>query len=651
MTIKKKLLAGFAIIVLSIWIIGIAAIYYTATLRSVFNELNNDIIPGAIAMSAMDATSAKLAHEIVEYILHRESEKKINELSIFLEKIGSAHAYHEVHVGIQEKTAAEDLKKSIIKFNSLAHDIVATGKQGASIEHILKEKGSEMHLALDQLSLRLQAHQAVHIEVLAVSGKKVHELHHNMMRLILIMCISATVFAFGIIAVLEKVIVQPLENLRNATLALSRGELGTQVTVQSTDETGEVSSCFNRMSNDLLISQKELVRAVSYTENIIDSMFDPLIVITPDGNIERINSAAIQLFGCRENKLIGHPVKKFIVIEKSRRMLPTVDLNELAKKEILSDVDAFFLSNDRSRIPVSISGSIMRKKNEGSQMLIITARDMRESRLLAEVNEKNESLTKEIDERKKIEQHLRTARNAANAANLAKSEFLANMSHELKTPMNAVVGFNNLVLESSLTSEQRQYLTIVQNSSQSLLHLIDGVLDFSKIEADQLELQEQRFELRDVMDKVKQLSAVKAEEKKLEFLCEIDPEIQAKLIGDADRLKQVLLNLIDNAVKFTDFGHVHVYAKAAIQNEERITLQFKISDTGAGVPKVIHKQIFECFMQGDGSVTRQHGGIGLGLTISRKLVLLFGGEIWMKSHPGKGSAFYFTACFKKNTKD
>ncbi|BCS88273.1 ATP-binding protein [Pseudodesulfovibrio sediminis] len=279
---------------------------------------------------------------------------------------------------------------------------------------------------------------------------------------------------------------------------------------------------------------------------------------------------------------------------------------------------------------------------QGANTKLQKYQDILESRVrerTEELNAKNTSLNNALEE-------VRKSKKAADIANLAKSSFLASMSHEIRTPMNAILGMADVLWETELTEDQKEYVDVFRTAGEALLEILNDVLDLSKIEAGYMELEGTWFSLNEILDKTCALVDAQVYQKQLTLSCEVSNGIPDKLHGDPARLRQILVNLLGNAVKFTEKGSVSLTVEKMPNPGDEVLLQFSVADTGMGIPGQKLTTIFDAFTQADNSTTRKFGGTGLGLAISRKLAQLMGGRIWAESTPGKGSTFHFTARFK-----
>ena len=353
-----------------------------------------------------------------------------------------------------------------------------------------------------------------------------------------------------------------------------------------------------------------------YTRSLIESNIDALMTTDPSGIITDVNKQMEALTGCTRDELIGAPFKSYFTDpERAEAGIKLV----LSNKKV-TDYELTACALDGKQTVVSYNATTFYDRGRTLQGVFAAARD--------------------VTERKRVEAELQEAKAVAESASQTKSDFLASMSHEIRTPMNAIIGIADLLAKTSLSPEQSKYVQIFRRAGDNLLHLINDILDLSKVEASQLELERTGFSLKDLLGRVTEMVAIRAHEKGLALVCDIAPNVHNDLIGDPTRLRQVLLNLLGNAIKFTESGEVAL--RVTPEADSPRLLRFTISDTGIGIPGEKLGAVFERFTQADSSTTRRYGGSGLGLTISKRLVELMGGRIWVESDVGKGSVFSFT---------
>jgi two-component system sensor histidine kinase/response regulator len=381
---------------------------------------------------------------------------------------------------------------------------------------------------------------------------------------------------------------------------------------------------------------EQMQKSEASTRAILENALDGIITLDHKGRIVEFNRAAEQLFGYEREALLGQLIDETLIPPPLRA------LHRRGWEQFMATgygpwigqrVETVALRADGREFPIELAITVQHRQEVPSLTAYI--RDLTEI--------KQAALT------------LERAKEAAEAANRAKSDFLANVSHEIRTPMNGILGMTELALDTDLTAEQREYLQMVKSSADGLLTVINDILDFSKIEAGKLELEQTDFELRDMLADTLRSLSLRAHAKNLELACHVAADVPDFLMGDPTRLRQVLLNLVGNAVKFTERGEVVVRVQLAAKDPAHpplfqsggiIDLHFAVSDTGIGITPEKLSHIFEPFVQADTSTTRKYGGTGLGLTITGRLVEMMGGRLWAESTPGQGSTFHFTLRLK-----
>jgi PAS domain S-box-containing protein len=433
------------------------------------------------------------------------------------------------------------------------------------------------------------------------------------------LAIAGVVFGVVIMVLLEKSVVSRLTTLSKSVSTIAEnGDACTRVDCTGNDEISNLGVAINSMLESLQLSIKERQRTEERTQAFLNNI--PGIAVVKD----------------KENRILyaNEPMLKHY-----KTTFEAIQGKTLGE-QLPADVAAKIRSSDMEVITAkrSVQSETTIPGPDGISHHWLSCKfpleDSNGDPLVGTVSIN-------ITDRKKAEVELREAKEMAEAANRSKSEFLANMSHEIRTPLNGILGMTDLALGTDMTTEQQEYLQIVKLSADSLLTVINDILDFSKIEAGKIDLESIDFNLREVLELTMKTLALRADEKNLELLCDIAAEVPAGICGDSTRLRQVVVNLVGNAIKFTDKGEVRLKVEASTGNGRDSRLSFTVSDTGIGIPKDKQESIFEPFTQADSSTTRKFGGTGLGLSISVHLVRMMGGNIGVESEPGTGTTFHF----------
>jgi len=369
-------------------------------------------------------------------------------------------------------------------------------------------------------------------------------------------------------------------------------------------------------------AEKFLAERTNFLNSLIESTPVGIVAINREQVVEMCNPAFEQVFGYKRKEVIGLNIFDLICSSEIKSEMET------NKARFLRGEGAHLISRRRRR-----DGTMV-------DVEVFSVPLFSDGRVSGAV-----LLYQDITERRRAEEALLRAKEAAEAASRAKSEFLANMSHEIRTPMNGIIGMTELALDTNLTAEQRDYLGMVKSSANSLLTVVNDILDFSKIEAGKLDLDLTDFPFQRTIGETLKALAFRAHQKRLELAWRTAPDIPAYVRGDMGRLRQILVNLVGNSIKFTEHGEIVVSASKESEDQEGMMLHFQVRDTGIGIPPAKQKLVFDAFTQADTSATRKYGGTGLGLAITSRLVALMGGRVWLESELGRGSTFHFTCHF------
>lgn len=631
MTIFQKFLLSFTSISILVFVTSGLSLFVQQRIYQDFLEISGKLLPGTLIMAELQT---KMYH--AETFARRYAESGASEERQDLEKslrdMRDLRARHDLHHhGTIEHSRLHAVNERLDRFSSLISEVI-----------LLREKGGdneELDTALDRITKFSQEYDTYitplitnnvqqALQAIAATDQRIARIRF----MFLAWSGVALLLALGLTFLLSRAFAGPIQKLIEATREIGSGELNLSVSVNTRDEFGELARSFNKMVQDLrtmsnkvdaynieiLEKKKEAEALQEKMAGILGSITDPMQVIDHDFNVVWANDIAVEMFG---KDIVGRKCHTVFLGSDHPcqycRGAQTLDDGKSHEVEMTLP-----FSNGEKRI-FWCTWDVAGHDAEGRPSMVL-------------------EVFRDITGRKLVESALEKATKAARSANRAKSEFLANMSHEIRTPMNAILGFADILSNELYDRQQLEYLSAIRSSGKTLLNLISDILDLSRVEAGKLALQYSAVSLWSVIKETECLFAPQIEKKGVEFIVEIDPNLPEALILDENRLRQILFNLLGNAVKFTSSGYIKLSAAVNGVEPDRADVIIFVEDTGIGISEHQKEIIFEAFTQQEGQSQIQYGGSGLGLAISKRLAEMMGGVLSVESKEGEGSTFQVT---------